>query len=335
MTHISHAVLTHADVERFRHQRGCSILLFVTDRCPVGCAHCSVDSRRDSPTIRDFALFGQIVDGICRAGEIEVVGLSGGEPFAERRGLELAVARFAEAGKRQVVFTSGVWARGRDTPRWVREVLGRCACVYLSTDAFHARTVDDAAFGRAARAIVSEGAWLVVQVLDLGDACASMETTLATLLGTDWRASAEVNAIAPLTSGRGADQFVRVPRTQGHQFGACPLARGPMVRYDGVVTACCNESVIMGRGPERLRIAAGTGDEVMHAMQRFHDDPLLRLIGNAGFGVLTTHPRLRHLAPRRFSNNCDLCWQVMDHLPERDTPDALIGVMNALIPEAP
>ncbi len=330
----AHAILTHADIERLRHRRGSSILLFVTDRCPVGCAHCSVDSRRDSPTIRDFDLFGQIVDCICRASEIEVVGLSGGEPFAERRGLELAVAHFAAAGKRQVVFTSGVWGRAASTPRWVREVLASCACVYLSTDAFHARTVDDRAFERAARAVVSQGVWLVVQVLDQGDAIASMERTLANTLGADWREWAEVNAIAPLTSGRGASQFVRIPRTSGDQFGACPLARGPMVRYDGVVTACCNESVIVGRGPKRLRITAGTGDEVAAAMQRFHEDPLLRLIGDVGFGTLTTHPRLRDLAPRRFANNCDLCWQVMDRLPERDTPDALIDVMYGLTSEA-
>ena len=53
------------EIEELRHDRGRSTLLFVTDRCPVGCAHCSVDSRRDSPTITDFELYGEILDWLC------------------------------------------------------------------------------------------------------------------------------------------------------------------------------------------------------------------------------------------------------------------------------
>ena len=82
--------LTHAEVERCRRKPGESVLLFITDRCPVGCAHCSVDSRSDSPTISNFDLFAQLLDGICEQTDLQVVGISGGEPFAERRGLTLA-----------------------------------------------------------------------------------------------------------------------------------------------------------------------------------------------------------------------------------------------------
>ncbi len=111
--------LTHDDVEAARHARGRSTLLFITDRCPVGCAHCSVDSRLDSPRITDWALFGQIVDYLCDEPALEVVGISGGEPFVERRGLELLSARLEEAGKSQVVYTSGVWAAADQAPGWV------------------------------------------------------------------------------------------------------------------------------------------------------------------------------------------------------------------------
>src|SRR5688500_5951792 len=104
MTTLNHAPkLTHADIENIRSNRGRSMLLFITDRCPVGCLHCSVDSRRDSPTISDFALFEEILSWICENPELEVVGISGGEPFVERRGLTMASQVLADSGKQQVI----------------------------------------------------------------------------------------------------------------------------------------------------------------------------------------------------------------------------------------
>ena len=123
-------------IDDIRNERGRSTLLFITDRCPVGCAHCSVDSRRDSPTITDFELFGEIVEWLV-AQDYDVIGISGGEPFVERRGLSLAARRITEEGKRLVVYTSGVWAKRPDPPAWIAEVLDRSTTVFLSTDAFH------------------------------------------------------------------------------------------------------------------------------------------------------------------------------------------------------
>src|SRR2546430_12775423 len=102
--------LSLAQVEEARQTLGQSVLLFLTDRCPVGCAHCSVDSRQDSPTISDFELFEQIVEALCTRPDLRLVGISGGEPFVERRGLMLASRRLIEAEKDVVVYTSGVWA---------------------------------------------------------------------------------------------------------------------------------------------------------------------------------------------------------------------------------
>ena len=113
---------------------------------------------------------------------MEVVGISGGEPFVERRGLERATSRFAEAGLRQVVFTSGVWAARRVAP-WIDAVLATCYTVYLSADAFHARAVDEESVVRAMRAIAASGAWLVVQALDHDDTVARISKLVDEALG--------------------------------------------------------------------------------------------------------------------------------------------------------
>lgn len=322
--------LTHLEIERVRQARGRSILLFVTDRCPVGCRHCSVDSRPDSPTIRDFALFEEIVTWIAADGGFEVVGISGGEPFVERRGLTFACRRLSEAGKRIVVFTSGVWARQTRVPRWIEEVLISCACVYLSTDAFHGSQITDAEFIRAARAIAAAGPWLVVQGLDDAETAARIVRLLTEAFGPGWPRTAEMNLIAPLTNGRGASIFTREARTAGADFGPCTLVRNPMVRYDGVVSACCNESVIMGFGPARLRRRAHSAGGVAAAVGAFHGDPLLRVIGETGFGGLTRHPQLADLAEERFGTNCELCWKALARMPDPGRPDRLVAAMAAL-----
>jgi organic radical activating enzyme len=324
--------MTHSDVERVRHSRGRSMLLFITDRCPVGCRHCSVDSRADSPSISNFELFEEIVNWLCARPEIEVVGISGGEPFVERRGLTLVSERLQQANKRQVIFTSGVWATQSPTPLWIREVIARCSCIYLSTDAFHSPSVDDERFMRALSTIAATGVWIIVQVLDDEKACERAEHLLRNVFAEDVAAHAQINRIAPLANGRGAGVFTgdSERRVKGHAFGACSLVTSPMVRYDGVVIGCCNENVIMGQGPPRLRKQATSGIELSRAVGEFHRDPLLRVIGDTGLGVLTLHPQLADLGDREFTTNCDLCWNVLRRIPQNADSDPLIVLMAGL-----
>jgi pyruvate-formate lyase-activating enzyme len=324
--------MTHSDVGAVRATPGRSALLFVTDRCPVGCAHCSVDSRADSPTIADWALFGEIVDWLCDEPGLDVVGISGGEPFVERRGLELASRRLEAAGRRQVVYTSGVWASRAQPPRWIADVLARCSCVYLSTDAFHARQVDDARYVRAAHAIADAGAWIVVQVVGIGGMVEQAERLLRTAFGERFEDFAELVVTPALTHGRGAGVFApAAARTPGHAFGPCALAVSPVVRYDGLITGCCNESIVMDRGPGRLRRRARSGEEVAAAVEELRGDPLLHAIGATGLGALTAHPRFADLAAERFATNCELCWKMLARSPERAEPDPLVAAIGGLL----
>jgi hypothetical protein len=329
-------MLTHRDVGEVRATRGRSVLLFLTDRCPVGCAHCSVDSRADSPTIGDWTLFREIVDWLCDEPGLDVVGISGGEPFVERRGLELVSRRLEEAGRRQVVYTSGVWASGRATPRWIDAVLRRCSCVYLSTDAFHARQVDDERYVRAAHAVAAAGAWIVVQVVGADAMVAQARALLERAFGARWEDFAELVITPALTHGRGASVFARAPATTpGHAFGACALASSPVIRYDGVITGCCNETVVMDRGPRRLRRRAGSGEQVGTAVRELRADPLLDAIAGTGLGALTGHSRFADLADERFASNCELCWKVLARSPAQPEPDPLIAAISGLRSRAP
>lgn len=183
--------MKHIDVDKVRHERGKSMLLFITDRCPVGCAHCSVDSRSDSPMIRDFKVFEEIIRWMCSNTDLQVIGISGGEPFVEKKGLIFASELIEKANKKQIIFTSGIWAKSNKPPIWIRQVLARCICVYLSTDAYHATSVKDDYFMRAAETIAAEGTWMIIQVLNDKNMVERVEMLLHKTFGEGFKDFAE------------------------------------------------------------------------------------------------------------------------------------------------
>lgn len=269
--------VTVADADALRRTPGATVVLFLTDRCPVGCAHCSVSSRADSPTITDWDLFTEIVAGLCALPDLQVVAITGGEPFAERRGLDHAVRRLADAGKAVVLFTSGHWARPV-VPAWIGELLALTSTVYLSTDSLHAarlRRTGDARFPRAVEAVTAAGCHLVLQVLDEPGAYDAARALSA---------SAEIRVIPSLPIGRGATVFP----AEAPGSGRCSLTDSPTVRYDGRVTACCHEAVIMGAGPAGLHRWVADSRGVADALGHFRQDPVLRLIGRYGPAALAT-----------------------------------------------
>lgn len=310
--------LTGADIEHARRIPGSSALVFLTDRCPVGCAHCSVDSSRDSPRITDFGLLDELIAGLVSLRGIRVVGVSGGEPFIERRGLTTTVRTLAGAGKQVVIYTSGMWAANADVPRWTSDVLELASCVYLSTDAYHAARLDDATFVRAARAVHAAGPWIVAQVAGPAAQAARAESLLSAALGPAWREHAEVRSVGLLAAGRGAALSNRshAPVQPGADFGRCLLAAAPVIRYDGWVSACCNETVAMGGGPGRLRRRVGTGTELAAALTAFAADHYLRAIGTAGMGALTVLRTYRDLSARPFPHICQMCFQMCTRQPD-------------------
>lgn len=302
------AASTHQEILAIRRERGSSVLLFLTDRCPVGCAHCSVDSRPDSPRITDFDLLESLVDRLAAMPELAMVGISGGEPFVERRGLTLAVRRLAAAGKQVVIYTSGFWAASPRAPEWIDRLLPLTTAIYLSTDAHHVDGQGPERFVNAARVVAGHSVPIVVQCVDEGDSLAATRTSLTEALGPDWSRQAELIPTHGLPHGRGAALYAWQQRTPGRDFGPCDVVDATVVRYDGRVTACCNESVIMGAGPGALRRDATDGAQVEAAVREFHDDDFLRALGAVGPGALTGLPQYRDLADREFSSICGLCW---------------------------
>ena len=182
------------------------------------------------------------------------------------------------------------------------------------------------AFVRAAQTIANSGAWIVVQTLEPDQA----NELLVDAFGERFNDWAEVVPLQGLDHGRGSNVFSIRTTHAGQYFGACSLAITPVIRYDGRSTACCNESIIQGKGPTRLQESATSPNSLEDALRTFRNDPLLKIIAGLGVGALTLHPRLKHLANQRFTDPCGLCWKVMDQYPDRSLNDPLINAIAAL-----
>jgi len=304
---------TLADTEQMRRRRGESILLYITDQCPVGCAHCSVDARADGGRVADWDVFRDVVAGIRALPGLRSVAVSGGEPFAEQRALPYALESFAAAGLDTIVFTSGYWARADGgVPGWVRRALPLISTVFLSTDGFHQGGVSGPRFVSALRAVRAAGSHIVVQTLDEGDGTSAAEALLTEALGPDWGQWAEIKLITPLRSGRGAQVFAIRRRHEVDALPTCSLLGSPAIRYDGVLMPCCNEELITGHGPAALRTPTRGPDGVARALADFQDDPLLAVLGRLGPGGLADLPGFEALREDRFENVCGGCWKAYD-----------------------
>jgi hypothetical protein len=220
-----------------------------------------------------------------------------------------------------------VWATRPDAPPWIRRVLQLSSCVFLSTDAFHADAMADERFVRAARAIAREDVWIVVQVLELEDMVERAEALLRAAFGADFSAFAELHLTQPLAYGRGEAVFMRTKHMPGRSFGPCELVSAPVIRYDGRLSGCCNERVLMGGGPERLRARCGSSEEVVAAVEGFYGDPLLAAIGRVGPGALTRHPRFADLADEEFPSICGVCWKMLARTQDDAQVDPVLGAL--------
>ncbi|MGH3274902.1 MAG: hypothetical protein ACRDNZ_11365 [Streptosporangiaceae bacterium] len=314
--------LTYRDTERLRGTFAGTVLLFITDRCPVQCAHCSVDSLPHSPTITDYALFDEILVGIVALVSTSAVAISGGEPFSERKGLCRAVDILRDGGKDVVIFTSGYWAGGSRLQPWIGRVLSETSTVFLSTDSFHQGRVAQDRFRRAARHVADAGCRIVVQALDEGATPRFVSDVLADLYGDGWSDHADVVPIPPLRTGRGAGVFGIGSRRDLSSFGACQLTKAPTIRYDGTIIGCCNEALVRGAGPAALRRQVRSRDDVRAVIEQYRIAPLLRAVAAVPLHRLTALPALRPLADDRYEGICAACWRAHDLLngdPESET----------------
>src|SRR5580698_3952631 len=158
-----------AELIGLRPVPGAGLLVSVTGRCPLHCAHCSTAATMSAPE-PDARHLLRFAGSLTARSRPDVLMLTGGEPLL-RPGLVLDLTAAARrAGTRVAVLTGGFFARGGSLPPAVRRVIEAVDHFSVSIDAFHEREVSRADVFAVLRHVLGEGTAASLHVTGSGPA---------------------------------------------------------------------------------------------------------------------------------------------------------------------
>jgi pyruvate-formate lyase-activating enzyme len=282
---------------------GAGLLVTVTRRCPLHCAHCSSDSTMAGGEPDSAALL-RFVDSFAaapaqpaadpRAAEDadpralsasqapEVLMLTGGEPLLRPDTVARLATSARAAGTRTAVLTGAFFARDDRVPRRVMHAIREVDHFSVSIDAFHEREVSRADVFRLLRLVLDAGIEVSVHATGLtadDPYLDSLITAVRTTFGDT--VPLLVNTVRPVGRARGWSS-ARPVAPDGAVL-PCPMAAWPVVAHDGVITACCNQFVVDRRPvPEHLALGHVGVDDWASVRARTLSSPVLRMLRVAG-----------------------------------------------------
>ncbi|MFE0465110.1 radical SAM protein [Kitasatospora sp. NPDC058965] len=275
-----------AELVALRPRPGAGLLLGLTRRCPLRCAHCSTSSTMagEQPAADQLLRFARSFTADDRP---EVLLLTGGEPLLRPRLVAGLTAVARSAGCRTALLSGMFFARGGRVPAPVMRVLAGLDHFSASLDAFHEREVPRADVLRAVRRVLDAGVPVSFHLTGSGPA----DPYLAEVTADIRRAFADrvpmlVNQVRPV--GRAASWATATttaagPRADTDRVRPCAMAAWPVVAFDGTVLACCNQQTVDQRpAPRHLTLGHIARDDWPAVRARSSASPVLRLIRSTG-----------------------------------------------------
>lgn len=228
-----------------------AIYISLTQKCPIRCRHCFVESEPARNEHIEPADFRRWMDGIAAQRDIKVVFFSGGEPLSNPQALRYGLEVCAREKLYSILGTSAFWAKSPEQAAKLLDSYPPFNCLWISTDVFHEEFVPLRHLRHAAEAAKARGLDVAFQIVDddpehsefmqrfereVGYDLASPDQIYITPLGRVGRATTEVEPSLVQIKRRAADlsAIEDVP---------CPWLGTPWLHEDGVVTACPNLGV--------------------------------------------------------------------------------------------
>lgn len=271
-----------AELMRLRPQPGAGLLMTLTRRCPLHCAHCSSGSTMASgePEAADLLRF---VRSFTADDRPEVVMLTGGEPLL-LPDLVVDLAREARLrGTRTALLSGAFFAAGGRIPDRVARAVRAVDHFSVSLDVFHEREIARADVLRMVGRVLDWGIPASFHLTGRGaedpylaDVTAEIRRTFAD------RVPMLVNSVRPL--GRAASWAAAAPEGENPgRVQPCSMAAWPVVAPDGTVLACCNQQTVDRRpAPPHLRLGHIGTDGWPEVRRHSADSPVLRMVRSAG-----------------------------------------------------
>ncbi|MFH9728047.1 radical SAM protein [Streptomyces sp. NPDC017254] len=259
------------------------LLVALTRRCPMSCAHCSTGSSPAASEAPDPDRLLRFIGSFGPRDRPEVVMLTGGEPLLLPE-LTTRLAGLAHTKGSRVALLSGMFfARGGRVPDRIMRAITALDHFSASLDVHHEREVPRADVLRALRAVLDAGipASIHLTGTDADDPyLADVVAEVRRFFGAGMPML--VNEVRPL--GRAADLVRPTPRgPDGTLATPCALAAWPVVAFDGTVAACCNQWTVDRRPvPPHLRLGHIDEDDWPAVRERSLGSPVLRMLRAVG-----------------------------------------------------
>jgi MoaA/NifB/PqqE/SkfB family radical SAM enzyme len=289
--------------------------LQITERCPLQCSHCCVES---GPWLSTSMALGDALSYVRQAHAMNpqvLLNFTGGEPFL-RFDLLRSIAQEAHAlGISHTVITSAIWCtseeRGRQRLRELQD-LGLVR-VGVSYDAFHAPWVKATQVEDFVAAATELG--LSVEVRSV---MTRTSPRLTALLGerVGRNPAVVLEDVNVIPVGRAAAlpaHELPIIRWSEQNLG-CPMSVDLFIRADGTAYPCC----IGGKEYEYLLLGDARETSLAELRARAERSLWFRLIANDGFRAL--EEVVRRYAPevefpREHVGVCHLCMLVLGDTP--------------------
>lgn len=303
----------------YRQSRS-TIAFLITEKCPVGCRHCIIESEN---------VFGRYVlddswpdwiRSVSESGVIKDISLTGGEPFAVYETLLNMTAIVRNNGMLPHVTTSAYWAKTEHTTEKAIKELSSAGLAGLgvSVDQFHQEKVNIQNVIRAIRISKRYGLRVGVSYRYHGKSLRAEEAVaqLTNIIGDTLKELDTINIGLIQRSGRAAREldFARVGTEEPKSLKLC-TAIGPMILPDGTVTCCCGAPL----PPTSPLIIGNLNQESFSEIyRRFEEHPLLPFLKVMGLtemvDLLRTNGLVKEItgydAPEEF---CSLCQQMFSN----------------------
>ncbi|WP_069812301.1 radical SAM protein [Streptomyces sp. TP-A0874] len=299
-----------AEIIGLRPQPAAGLLVTLTRRCPLSCAHCSTGSGPASAERPDPGDLRRFVASFTGRDRPEVMMLTGGEPLL-MPGLVRDLALSArEKGTRTAVLSGMFFARARTVPKAVLRAAASVDHFSASLDLHHEREVPREKVFAALRELSATGTRVSLHLTGTGpDDPYLAEATAAVDREFGGTLPVLVNEIRAFGRAAAWARPARAVRTDdGAAPAPCAMAAWPVVAFDGTVIACCNQHAVDRRPvPPHLRLGHVAEDTWGTVRARALDSPLLRMVRTVG----PLHLRARH-APNEppAASYCDACHQL-------------------------
>ncbi|MFI1783338.1 radical SAM protein [Streptomyces rubiginosohelvolus] len=304
------------------------LLLGLTRRCPLSCAHCSTGSGLFTRQEPDAGQLERFVGSFTAENRPDVVMLTGGEPLLLPALAERLSTLARNAGSRTALLSGMFFARsgalpgsrggasrvrrggafpGRRSgtiPPAILRAIRSVDHFSASLDVHHEREVPRADVFRALHLVREEGVAVSLHLTGTGASDPYLaDLTRAVEKEFDGQVPCLVNEVRPF--GRAAS-WARAARTGPDPAAAspCPMAAWPVVAFDGRVVACCNQDTVDRRPvPPHLDLGHIAEDDWATVRRRALESPVLRMLRTVG----PTHLAARYGSGPRPGSYCDGC----------------------------